>query len=264
MTRLRLGGDVVGYVQHGDPTGSGPVVLFLPGTTMDRTAWDLVRAEIPAELGVRAVTVELPGSGESSLPAAALTVEGIAEHAVAVMAHLGHERYHVAGYSLGAVIALGVGARDPAHVASVTALCGWATTDARMRFTFDLWQRLIATDPALFMRYAVADGFTAGAIAGLGPMLEDVVALGATALAPGSHAQLDLDAVVDITALLGAITAPTLIIGAAEDRWVDVAHSHDLHQRIAGSRLEIMPAGHVVIQELAGEVAKLLSGHIAG
>jgi pimeloyl-ACP methyl ester carboxylesterase len=133
-----------------------------------------------------------------------------------------------------------------------------------MRFTFDLWKRLIATDPALFMRYAVADGFTAGAIAGLEPMLEDVVALGATTLAPGSAAQLDLDSVVDITALLEAIASPTLIIGAEQDRWVDVVHSQDLANRIAGSRLEVLPAGHIVIQELAGEVATLLLGHVTG
>jgi 3-oxoadipate enol-lactonase len=264
MATLRIGTDDVGYVEDGDLESSRPPVLLLPGTTMDRTAWDMVKAEIPADTGLRYVTVELPGSGESSLPDAALTIEGIADQAAEVMDHLGHERYHVAGYSLGAVVALGVAARDAEHVASATALCGWATTDARMKFTFDLWKRLIATDPALFMRYAVADGFTAAAIAGLEPMLEDVIAMGATALAPGSAAQLDLDAVVDISGMLGRITAPTLIIGAQEDRWVDVVHSQDLANRIGGSRLAVLPAGHVVIQELAGEVAKLLVEHVAG
>jgi len=262
MSTLVVGNEVVGYVEDGDDESTAPPVLFIPGTSMDRTAWDMVRAELPA--GLRCVTVELPGSGESSMPTAPLTVEGIADQAAEVMVHLGHDRYHVAGYSLGAVIALGIAAREAAHVASATALCGWATTDTRMKFTFGLWQRLIAADPALFMRYAVADGFTANAIAGLEPMLEDVVALGAAALAPGTHEQLDLDAVVDITGLLGAITAPTLIIGAAEDRWVDIVHSQDLHQRIDGSRLEILPAGHIVIQELAGEVAKLLAAHLSG
>jgi 3-oxoadipate enol-lactonase len=261
MSTLAVGNDVVGYVEDGDESDGAPPVLFIPGTSMDRTAWDLVRAELPP--GLRAVTVELPGSGESSEPTGPLSVEGIADQAAEVMVHLGHDRYHVAGYSLGAVVALGIAARDAPHVVSATALCGWAATDARMAFTFGLWQRLIAADPVLFMRYAVADGFTANAIAGLGPMLEDVISLGATALAPGTHQQLDLDAIVDITGLLGSITSPTLIIGAIEDRWVDVSHSHDLHERIAGSRLEVLPAGHLVIQELAGEVAKLLYAHVS-
>ena len=93
------------------------------------------------------------------------------------------------------------------------------------------------------MRYAVADGFTAGAIGGLAPMLEDVIATGATALAPGSDSQLALDEVIDISPLLPAIGSPTLVIGAEDDRWVDVSHSRALASSIAGARFEALPAG---------------------
>ena len=132
-----------------------------------------------------------------------------------------------------------------------------------MIFTFDLWKRLIAVDTALFMRYAVADGFTPGAIGALWDSLDEVVALGATAIAPGSAAQLDLDIALDITPLLGSITAPTLVIGAEDDRWVDVSHSRSLAAAIPSAQLGVLPAGHIVIQELAGDVARLLHGHIA-
>ncbi|MEO6156963.1 MAG: alpha/beta fold hydrolase [Ilumatobacteraceae bacterium] len=263
MATLTVGDQVVWYGTEGDPQASSAPVLLLPGTTMNRTGWDMVRAALPADAGLRFVLVELPGSGESAMPAGPLTVEGLADQAAAVMAHLGHERYHVAGYSLGAVAALGVAARDAEHVITATSLCGWALTDARMRFTFDLWKRLIAISPELFMRYAVADGFTAGAIAALEPMLEDVISMGAATIAPGSAAQLDLDSVVDISAMLESITAPTLIIGAEQDRWVDVSHSHDLASKISGARLELLPAGHVVIQELPGDVARLLHEHVS-
>jgi pimeloyl-ACP methyl ester carboxylesterase len=143
-------------------------------------------------------------------------------------------------------------------------LCGWATTDARMRFTFDLWRRLIALDGELFMRYAVADGFTAAAIAGLEPMLDGVIALGATTLAPGSDAHLVLDQQVDIAERLSAITSPTLIIGAQEDRWVDVAHSHAVAAAITGATLQTLSFGHLVIQEGAAQVAALLHQHASG
>ena len=92
---------------------------------------------------------------------------------------LGIDRFHVAGYSLGAVIAAATAAQAGDRVASATLLCGWAVSDPRMIFTFGLWQQLIAVDPALFMRYAVADGFTPGAIGALWDSLEEVVALGA-------------------------------------------------------------------------------------
>lgn len=247
---------VVGY---GDD-GTGTPVLLFHGTTMDRTAWDMVRAEVPGDH--RWISVEFPGSGESSMPSGPLEVDDLVSQALAVVDHLGVDRFHVAGYSLGAVAALATAAAVPARVITCTSLSGWATTDARMRFTFGLWRRLIATSPELFMRYAVADGFTAGAIAALEPMLEGVVAMGAGSIAPGSDAHLDLDERVDIAASLASITAPTLVIGGVEDRWVDITHSRAVAAAVAGARLEEVPFGHLVIQEGAAVVAALLAAHL--
>ncbi len=240
--------------------GSGEPLLLFHGTTMNRSAWDMVRAAMPPEHEF--VMVEFPGSGESSMPSQPLTVDGLVDQAVAVMDHLGHDRFHVAGYSLGAVVALATAALHGDRVASVTSLCGWATTDARMRFTFGLWRRLIAADPELFMRYAVADGFTAAAIAALEPMLEAVVGQGADSVAPGSDAHLDLDERVDIAHLLSRIAAPTLLIAGAEDRWVDPAHSRAIQDAVPHAQLEVLPFGHLVIQEGAVAVASLLQAHL--
>lgn len=260
MATLEVGNAVVGYsvegsVESGADVPGAPMLLF-HGTTQNRTGWDMPRAAMLA--GRRYVLVEFPGAGESSMPTAPIETDDLVHQALAVMDHLGHPRFHVAGYSLGAVAALGLAAAAPDRVVSVTSLCGWATTDARMKFTFGLWRKLLATDHALFMRYAVADGFTAGAIAGLQPMLEDIVALGALAVQPGSDAQLDLDERVDIAPLLSKITSPALIIGGLEDRWVGIEHSRQLAAAIPGARLVELPAGHLVIQELAPEVATLI------
>jgi pimeloyl-ACP methyl ester carboxylesterase len=260
MATIGVGDARIGFAVEGPDDGI-PLLLF-HGTTMDRRAWDMVRPAMTG--GYRFVMVEFPGSGESSMPTAPLTVEGLARDGLAVMDEVGVDRFHVAGYSLGAVVALGLAAIAPERVLSATSLCGWATTDARMKFTFDLWKRLIETDRELFMRYAVADGFTAGAIAALEPMLAGVIALGAQELAPGSVAHLALDEDVDISDELKNVTCPTLVIGAVEDRWVDIGHSRQLAAEIPNARLAELPAGHVVIQELPAEVAAQIDAHIAG
>ena len=257
MTTLDVRGATVGFAVE----GVGEPVLLLHGTTMNRSAWDMVRAAMPADYEF--VMVDFPGSGESSMPGSPLSVEGLVDQAVAVMSHLGHRRFHVAGYSLGAVVALAAAAELGSRAISVTSLCGWATTDARMRFTFGLWRRLIEHDPALFMRYAVADGFTAAAIAALEPMLDAVVDQGAGSIAPGSDAHLDLDERVDIGPLLERICSPTLLIAGAEDRWVDPAHSRAIAAVVPGARLEVVPFGHLVIQEGAGAVAELMHVHLS-
>lgn len=259
MATIEVGDATVGYAVEG-PDGGVPLLLF-HGTTMSRTAWDMVRATMPPDT-YRFVLIELPGSGESSMPIAPLTVEAVVEQALALMTHLGLDSFHVAGYSLGAVVALATAAIAPERVTTVTSLCGWAAADARMRVTFELWKRLIAADPELFMRYAFADGFTVAALAAAESIIETLLPFTASQIASGSAAHLDLDIALDITALVPAIAAPALIIGAIEDRWVDIANSRALHATIPGAQLEELPAGHLVIQELAVEVGALLHAHI--
>ena len=259
MATLEIDGQLIGYGVE----GTGTPLLMLHGTTMNRTAFDGVRAAFPADADYECVMVEFPGSGESAMATEPLSVQVLAHHAHTVMQHLGHERYHVAGYSLGAVVAAGLAGIQPDAVASASLLAGWITTDARQRCTFELWRRLIATDKELFMRYALADGLTADAHVMMEPILEMAIGMGAATVAEGSAAHLDLDLIVDIAALVGSIAAPTLIIGGTEDRWVDISHSRALAAAIAGSRLETLPTGHLMMTEQPSVIAALLHAHIA-
>jgi pimeloyl-ACP methyl ester carboxylesterase len=125
-----------------------------------------------------------------------------------------------------------------------------------MRATFDLWRRLIAIGPDVFMRYALVDGYTAGALELLEPMLEQIIPMAASTVQPGSDAHLELDIRVNIEDSLKNIKAPCLIMGAIEDRWVDVKHSRHIAATVAHATLVELPAGHLVIGELSGEIAQ--------
>ena len=247
----------IGYSLDGD----GVPLLAFHGTTQKSDAWNQVRDAFP--IPVQWVGFEFPGSGESSMPTAALELDEIVHDAVALMSHLGHTTFHVAGYSLGAVTALRCAAMYPDRVRTVTSLCGWAVTDARMKVTFDLWRRLIAIDPELFMRYALADGYTAQGLDALAPMYDMVVTMAATGVQPGSDAHLELDIRVDIEDSLNQITSPCLVIGAIEDRWVDITKARHLASRIANASLVELPAGHLVIGELAGDIAAAMGKHLS-
>jgi pimeloyl-ACP methyl ester carboxylesterase len=130
-----------------------------------------------------------------------------------------------------------------------------------MRVTFDLWRRLISIDPSLFMRYAVADGYTLPTIEMLEPMIDTVATMGATTVQPGSDAHLELDLRVDIEADLDAISCPALVMGGRDDRWVDFSKSVHIAQRIKAARLVELPAGHLVIGELPGDIAREIVAH---
>lgn len=255
MATYERNGRSIGY----SVTGEGPALLVFHGTTQMGNAWDQVRDACPEKRTW--VSFEFPGSGESSMPTGAIELEEIVDDALSLMTHLGHDSFHIAGYSLGAVTALRTAAEAPNRILSVTSLCGWSQTDARMRLTFDLWRRLIAIGPDVFMRYALVDGYTAQTLSVLEPMVEAAISMASAAVQPGSDAHLELDMRIDIKSHLSSITAPSLIIGGLEDRWVDVSHSRHLAQHIKGAELVELPAGHLVIGELATEIAQLVARH---
>ena len=240
--------------------GSGVPILAFHGTTQSANAWTQVQQACSANL--QWVTFEFPGSGESDMPTGPIDLDAAVSDAVALMNHLGHQRFHVIGYSLGAVAALQCAALFSDSVITVTSLCGWSQSDARMKVTFDLWRRLIAIDRELFMRYALADGYTAAGLEVLEPMIDAVVAMAAVTVQPGSDAQLELDIRIDIEKSLGLIKAPCLVIGGIEDRWVDISKSRHIAATVPGATLIELPAGHLVIGELSGEIASALSEHV--
>jgi pimeloyl-ACP methyl ester carboxylesterase len=255
MAVFVLNGRNIGY----NVNGSGPAVLAFHGTTQAGNAWDQVRDACAEERTW--VVFELPGSGESEMPSAPLELNEIVSDAVALMKHLGHETFHVVGYSLGAVCALHTAAHHKSQVLSVTSLCGWSRSDARMRGTFDLWRRLIAIGPDLFIRYALVDGYTPQTLEVIEPMWEGAVAMAASTVQPGSDAHLELDIRVDIEDDLPLISAPCLVIGGLQDRWVDISKSRHIAAQIPHSNLVELPAGHLVIGELANEIGSLISQH---
>ena len=255
MAIFQRNGRNIGYSIN----GVGPAILAFHGTTQMSNAWDQVRESCSESRTW--IVFEFPGSGESDMPSSPMQLDEIVDDAVALMNHLGHNNFHVVGYSLGAVCALHTAARHSESVSTVTSLCGWSQSDARMRGTFDLWRRLIAISPELFIRYALVDGYTAGTLEVIEPMWEGAVSLAAATVQPGSDAHLELDIRVDIEDDLQKITVPTLIIGGSQDRWVDISKSVHIASQIPGAQLEQLPAGHLVIGEMAGQIGSLIMNH---
>ena len=121
---------------------------FSMGPRRRVSSWQLVTPLLSA---VRTVVMpEFPGSGETVDAGGRLEVDDLVAQVLAVADDLGLERFHLGGWSLGGAIAVAVAAAAPARVESLLPVNVWSKTDARMKFTFDLWTQLIETDPQLF------------------------------------------------------------------------------------------------------------------
>jgi pimeloyl-ACP methyl ester carboxylesterase len=258
MPRVRVGDADVAY----EVQGEGDPLVLLHGSTGSGAHWAQVTPGLLERF--RVVLPEYAGGGGATDGGRPLEVDDLVAQVLAVADDVGAERFGLAGWSLGAVTAAALAAVAPERVSALTLVCGWAVSDARMNFTFDLWRRLFETDRELFARYTFADGATAQLFELLGEGVEALIEPTAASFSSGSGRHAELDRRIDIADRLDAIRAPTLVVGGVEDRWVPIGHGRDLASTIAGARLVELDCGHLVPLERAAELTALLREHHGG
>jgi pimeloyl-ACP methyl ester carboxylesterase len=123
-------GLAVYYEVHGEALSSGktPIVLLHGGVMTIETAF--ADDFIPRLGRARPViAVEQQGHGHTADRDTLPEIDRMADDTAGVLAHLGVERAHLLGHSLGALISIGMAIRHPGAVQSVTALSGFANLD---------------------------------------------------------------------------------------------------------------------------------------
>ena len=116
-------GDATIRVRHG---GTGPAVLLLHGHPRTSATWHRVAPRLVAA-GLSVVCPDLRGYGRSRGPApaedhSAHSKRAVAGDMVAVMNHLGHERFGLVGHDRGGAVALRLVLDHPALVSRVAFL----------------------------------------------------------------------------------------------------------------------------------------------
>jgi len=126
--KLQVRGKTVFAASGGkDFDPAGEVIIFIHGSGMDRTVWQL-QTRYFAWHGRSVLAVDLPGHGKSEGPA--LTEIGdIADWVRDLMDAAGVGQAALVGHSLGAIVALEAAARFPDRIRAI-ALCGVAESMA--------------------------------------------------------------------------------------------------------------------------------------
>lgn len=113
---------------HVRELGTGPTVVLLHAFPCDGRMW-MPQAEAIAASGRRALVVDLPGFGGSTLPVAEPSVDLVAELVVAELALRGVDRCVLAGVSLGGYVAMAILRAQPELVAALVLCDTKATAD---------------------------------------------------------------------------------------------------------------------------------------
>jgi aminoacrylate hydrolase len=262
MKTIESAGTSLSYTVH----GSGPAVLLIQGVGVVGNGW---QPQIEAlEKRFTLVAFDNRGIGRSTL-GSALTIDGMAADALAIMDAEKIERFHVVGHSMGGVIAQALALRAPERICSLALLCTFArgsdgskvtlpmlVTALRMRVGTRAMRRNAFLELIMPDRYLREIDRVALA-ARLAPLFGHDLA----EQPPIVMKQLRAMSAYDARARLsGLAKIPTLVVSAAEDRIAVPASGRALAAAIPNAKyLEIAEAGHGLPIHRASEVNALLA-----
>lgn len=212
----------------------------------------------------RVVRIDARGHGGSpaSPPGTPCSLADLGWDVLAVLDRLGAARVHLAGLSLGGMIAMWLAVHHPERIGRLVLLCtsahlppaqGWADRAATVRA-----EGMGAIADAVVGRWITPE------LAARDPELAAGLRAMLTGTDPESYAQCcEAIGAMDQRADLGRIAAPTLVVGGAQDPATPPEHQRAIAAGIPGARLELLdPAAHIVTVERPGAVAALLLDHL--
>jgi 3-oxoadipate enol-lactonase len=204
-------------------------------------------ANAPAlERRMRLVRHDHRGHGGQPAPPGPWDIADLGCDLLARMDSLGIERASVGGVSLGAMVAMWVGAHAPKRVERLVLACTTASFGDP-----ELWQERARVVREAGSTEVIADAVVARwltpAFAAAHPEVQARLrALLIASPAEGYAAACEAIGRMDLRAALARITAPTLVISADDDPSTPPVHQEEIASRIAGARLERIPdAAHL-------------------
>jgi len=218
-----------------------PVVMLSHSLASSMVMWDPQLVSLEPHFQV--LRYDMRGHGDSGAPDGAYTLELLVEDAVALLDALAIETVHFVGLSIGGMIGQGLGLSHGDRLKSLT-LCD--TSAVMPNEAQPILQERIAAARKDGMADQVEGTlerwFTPQYLRQNPPAVEMIrQQIAATPLAGYVGCSEALRG-LNYLERLSAITLPTLIMVGEEDPGTPVAASEAIHERIAGSRLVILPS----------------------
>lgn len=249
--------DLDGFTLHLRASGpqDAPVVLLLHSLGTDHGVWD-PQAEA-LERDHRVLRPDLRGHGLSGVTPGPYSIAGLADDIAGLLERLEVTRAHVAGLSIGGMVAQALAARAPQRVASLvlcdTALAIPPASLWRDRAALVRREGMAAIADAVLARWVTPAAIDTPETRGLKAML--------LRTAPEGYAgAAEALAVADLSSSAGALRVPTLVLVGEADLATPLASAQALAGAIPGARLAVIPAAsHIPTFEQAAAVNQHLT-----
>lgn len=259
--KVTANGVAMHYTLDG-PAGA-PVVTLSHSLATTLAMWDPQMPALTARY--RVLRYDTRGHGSTDAPAGPYTLDQLAEDARALLAALSIGRTHFVGLSMGGMIGQTLALRAPELFGSVVLCDTSSRVPPEARSTWDDRIRT-ATGQGMepLVEPTLGRWFTP-AFRRARPDVVDQVAAMIRSTPPAGYAGCcQAIAQLDLTARLGAIKLPTLLIVGEHDQGTPVAASRAIRERIAGSELVVLEsAAHLSNMEQPEAFTRALTSFLA-
>ena len=246
---------------HRVVSGRGPHVTLVHGVGANLQSWDEVAARLEPHFTV--VRLDLRGHGESGAIVGSCSLGDLASDVVRVWDDLGISKSHLAGFSLGGLIAQSLSLSHPGRIDRLAILSAVAGRTAEERGKvvgrLKLLQEggIAAVTAAAEERWFTAE-FRAEHPERVKARMEELLANDPVSYA----AAYTVFATSDLGDRLGEIRHPTLVATGENDIGSNTRMARMMHEHIKNSRLVILPRlRHSILVEASQQVADLLIEH---
>ena len=256
--KLEANGIEINYEIEGD----GPVVTFSHSLACNLSMWDEQARALKGRY--RVLRFDTRGHGQTSAPAAAYTLDQLADDLKGLLVGLSITATHFVGLSMGGMIGQVFALKHPAMVQSLV-LCD--TTSRYPSAAAPVWEERIKAVGAKGMEPMVAPTlerwFTAPFRARRQDLMDRVGAMIRSTPAPGYIGCCHAIPKINVTERLKEVRCPALVIVGEEDPGTPVEMAREIHAALPGAELAILSrASHLSNLEQPAEFNRALGGFL--
>lgn len=264
MPAIPIGTITLYYESH----GKGEPLVLLPDLGNDVTSLWTLMPRLSQDF--RCVAIDNRGVGRSSKPSSVYTTKLMARDAINVLNHLGIDRAHVMGLSMGGAIAQEMAIAHPDRVSKLVILGGWARPDRYLTSLFELFRDVKrSVDPLTFDREVALWSFTRAYFDTSYDELEkrQRAALDVPYPTPPTTFTRQTEACMTHDALdrLDGVNAATLLLVGSQDIFTPRRFSEEMAERLTQATMHVIEdAAHAAHWENPNEVNRLTIEHLLG
>ncbi len=262
-----LGGRRLAYTLHGAESRAIPAVLVM-GFSMPGRAWRFIVPELAGQRPV--LTFDNRGAGASDAPKGPYRMADLATDALDLATHVGFDRFHLVGVSMGGMIAQEMALSARARIPSLTLIATHpGGISAKIPPLRGLWHFLCANMTKIpEKRFRALSNLLFPREFRESMPVEKLHQLLAQDFEPrpakeGRKGQLSAVLGHDTRTRLASLAGlPTLIVKPERDLLISPSNSELLHRLIPGSSLMRVPdAGHGLIRQKGPELGEAMRTH---